>query len=113
MANILLNAVTSTGAGSTLKVSNQSPSQHTVQAEMGGTVVATAVTVDLEGSLDGATWFTLATHIFTAAEITAEGSMFHITDKVVNFVRANLITLTGGTAPTVTVRYISERKATA
>jgi hypothetical protein len=31
--------------------------------------------------------------------------MFHVVDKPVKYVRANLITLTGGTAPTVTVKY--------
>jgi hypothetical protein len=72
---------------------------------MGGTVVATAVTVDLEGSLDDTTWFQLARHAFSAAEITAESAMFHVVDKPVRYVRANLIALTGGTAPTVTVLY--------
>jgi hypothetical protein len=104
MAHTLLNAATSTGAGSTQKVS-LIPSQHTVQATMGGTVVATAVTVDLEGSLDNTSWFQLARHAFSAAEISAEGAMFHVVDKPAKYVRANLITLTGGTDPTVTVKY--------
>lgn len=104
MAHLLLNAATATGASSSLKVS-QIPSQHTVQATMGGTVVATAVTVDLEGSLDGTTWATLASHAFSAGEITAEAALFHVVDKPVKYVRANLTTLTGGTAPTVTVKY--------
>lgn len=104
MAHTLLNAATATGAGSTQKVS-QIPSHHTVAATMGGTVVATAVTVDLEGSIDDTTWFQLARHAFTAGEITAEAAMFHVIDKPVRYIRANLITLTGGTDPTVTVKY--------
>ena len=104
MAHTLLNAATATGAGSTQKVS-QIPSHHTVAATMGGTVVATAVTVDLEGSLDDTTWFQLARHAFSAADISAEGAMFHVIDKPTKYVRANLITLTGGTDPTVTVKY--------
>ena len=104
MAHTLLNAATATGAGSAQKTF-AIPEKHTVQATMGGTVVATAVTVDLEGSLDGTTFFTLASHAFSAAEITAEAAMFHITDKPVKYVQANLTTLTGGTAPTVTVLY--------
>ena len=104
MAHLLLNAATATGAGSSIKVS-QIPSEHTVQATMGGTVVATAVTVDLEGSLDGTTWAALASHPFTAGEISAEAAIFHIVDKPVRYVRANLTTLTGGTDPTVTVKY--------
>ena len=104
MAHTLLNAATSTGAGSSQRLS-LIPSDHTIQATMGGTVVATAVTVDLEGSIDDVTFFQLARHAFSAGEITAEGAMFHVIDKPVRYVRANLITLTGGTAPTVTVKY--------
>ena len=104
MAHTLLNAADATGAGSTQRVS-LIPSQHTVQATMGGTVVATAVTVDLEGSLDDTTWVQLARHAFSAGEISAEAAMFHVIDKPVKYVRANLITLTGGTDPTVTVKY--------
>ena len=104
MAHTLLNAATATGAGSSQKVS-QIPSQHTVAATMGGTVVATAVTVDLEGSIDDTTWFQLARHVFSAGEISAEAAMFHVIDKPVRYVRANLIALTGGTDPTVTVKY--------
>lgn len=104
MAVLLLNAATATGAGSafTLRVM---PTKHTVAATMGGTVVATAVTVDLEGSIDNSTWFTLASHVFTAAQITAEAAMFHVIDKPVRYARLNLITLTGGNAPTVTGKY--------
>ena len=104
MAHTLLNAALVTGAGSTQKVS-MIPSEHTVQAKMGGAVVATAVTVDLEGSLNDTDWFQLARHAFSAGDITAEGAMFHVQDKPVRFVRANLITLTGGTTPSVTVLY--------
>jgi len=104
MAHTLLNAATATGTGSTQKTF-AIPDKHTVAATMGGTVVATAVTVSLEGSIDDTTWFTLASHAFSAGEITAEAAMFHITDKPVKYVRANLVTLTGGTAPTVTVLY--------
>jgi len=104
MAHTLLNAAAATGAGLTQKI-GQIPSAHTVQATMGGTVVATAVTVDLEGSLDDTTWVQLARHAFDAGEITDEGALFHVIDKPVRYIRANLITLTGGTDPTVTVKY--------
>lgn len=112
MSNRLLAAATSTGVGSKFDVSQANGSIHSIQVDMGGTVVATAVTVDLEGSLDGKKWFQLVQHILTAGEITAESALFHVVDKPVNFVRANLITLTGGTAPTVTVDHIVERRAT-
>lgn len=112
MSNKLLDAATSTGAGAKFNVTSDNGSTHSVQVGMGGTLVATAVTVDLEGSLDGLKWFQLAQHILTAGEITAESALFHVVNTPVNFVRANLITLTGGTAPTVTVNHIVERRAT-
>lgn len=108
MAQTLLDAATATGKGSPHTLS-EVPSSHTVVASMGGTVVATAVTIALEGSLVGGVtdkdWFTLASHAFTAAEITAESAMFHVADKPVKYVRANLETLSGGTNPTVSAIY--------
>ena len=108
MAVQLLNAATATGASASWAV-RRVPRNHTVQATMGGTVVATAVTLDLEGSLDNSSWFQLANHVFTAAEITAEAAMFHAANKPTRYVRLNLTTLTGGTAPTVTGWYESEK----
>ena len=104
MAQTLLNAATATGAGAA-QYTGSIPAMHTVQVTMGGTVVATAVTVDLEGSLDGEFWQALASHALTAGEITAEGAIFHVVNAPTKYVRANLTTLTGGTAPTITVLY--------
>ena len=104
MAHTLLNAATATGAGAAQKTFSI-PEAHSVQVTMGGTVVATAVTVALEGSLDGTFWQALATHALVAGEISAEGALFHVVNSPTKYVRANLTTLTGGTAPTVTVKY--------
>ena len=111
----LLSAATATGAGSSTALGDFSPSgttlgilsNFTVQATMGGGVVATAVTVALEGSIDNSNWFSLASHAFTAAEITAEAAMFHVVNKAVPFIRGNLTTLTGGTNPTITMDAIA------
>jgi hypothetical protein len=61
-----------------------------------------AVTVDLEGSISGenisdadAKWFQLATHVLTGAELTAKQAMFHVANKAVKRVRANITVLTG------------------
>jgi hypothetical protein len=98
----LLDAVTATGASDSKKF-NYLVQDHTVQATITG--APSAVTVDLEGSLDGVTFFSLESHVFTAGELTATGAMFHIIDKPVLFVNINLTTLTGGSAPTVTALY--------
>lgn len=105
MAKTLLDAATATGAGDSI-VMHRKPSRHTIQATMGGTVVATAVTVDIEGSVDNITFFQLVSHAFSAGEITAEAAMFHMVDMPIKYIRANLATLTGGTAPTVTVKHV-------
>lgn len=105
MAKILLDAATATGTSVAVKM-NRKPAKHTFQIVMGGTVVATAVTVDAEGSLDDITYFQLASHALSAGEITAEAAMFHLVDTPVKYIRANLITLTGGTAPTITVKHV-------
>lgn len=97
-----LNAVTSTGASS-IKQLPFLVTTHTVQATITG--APTAVTVDLEGSLDGTTFFALGTHPFTGDELTATAAMFHVVDKPVSYVRLNLTVLTAGTAPTVTAKY--------
>lgn len=102
MAVTLLSAVVATGAGSSY-MCGSGIEAHTVQAAITG--APTAVTVDLEGSLDGTTWFQLDTHAFSAGELTATGAMWHVVNKVIKYVRANLATLTAGTSPTVTVKW--------
>ena len=98
----LLNAVTSTGAGP-IKDLAFLVKDHTVQVTTTGD--PTAVTVTLEGSIDGVTFFTLVTTAFDAGEITADAAIFHLIDVPVTFVRVNLTTLTAGTTPTVTALY--------
>ena len=102
MAVVLLNNVAATGAGGGWQCGGGIES-HTVQATITG--APTAVTVDLEGSVDGSTWVALDTHAFSAGELTATKAMWHIVNKVVKHVRANLTTLTGGTSPTVTAKW--------
>jgi len=96
----LLDAVTAAGASSTWNLVHGC-SQHTVAAVFTGTV--TALVVDLEGSIDGTSWFQIATHTFTAGEITAKQAMFHLVNAPVPKVRVNITTYTG-TGP-VTVKY--------
>lgn len=65
----------------------------------------TAVTVDVEGSLDGTNFGVIETHIFTADELVAMSAYFYITDKPVPYYRINISTLTfttAGTAETIT-----------
>lgn len=91
--NTSLNAVTAPGAGSVTDL-GVVRSVHSMQTSVTGS--PSAATVNLEGSLNGTLWATLATSTSTTSDVqTASG-------KAVRYVRANLTTLTGGTAPTVT-----------
>jgi len=97
----MLDAATATGAG------NASSQQRLISDSsytIGITGAPSAVTVDIEGSFDGVTFFQLAQHVMTAGELTATKAMFHISGKPVLFFQANLITLTAGSSPTVTVK---------
>lgn len=92
--NASLNAVTTTGAGAVTDL-GVVRSVHTVQTIVTG--APASVAVNLEGSLNGSTaWATLVSSTSTTGDIQT------VSGKAVRYVRANLATLTGGTAPTVT-----------
>ena len=59
----------------------------------------TAVKVNLEGSLDGVNWTTLA--VFDTGAGATNFAIASSTSTMVLYARANLVTLTGGTTPTV------------
>lgn len=89
-----LSAVTATGAGTVVDL-GVVRSSHTMQTTVTG--APATVSVNIEGSLAAAgPWAVLANSTSTTGDVqTASG-------KAVRYVRANLVTLTGGTAPTVT-----------
>lgn len=89
-----LAAATSTGQG-TITDLGVVRSTHTLQTTVTGG--PSGVTVTLQGSLSAAgPWLTLATSTSTTGDVqTATG-------KAVRYIAADLVTLTGGTTPTVT-----------
>ncbi len=89
-----LNAATATGPGAVTDL-GVVRSVHTLQTTVTGG--PSAVNVNLEGSLSASgPWLVLASSTSTTGDVqTASG-------KAVRYVRANLTTLTGGTAPAVT-----------
>lgn len=106
----LLTDAAATGAGAGHEM--QSPRNlHSLQVTLGGTVAATGVKVVLQGSNDfengsGAHWFDMATWDLSAGQ--ADGAIVSAANVAVTAVRANLETLTGGTAPTVSAIYTGE-----
>jgi len=104
MAWRLIDGVVVTGASNSIRATNAV--NHAVQvgfSNAGGS--ATAITVDLEGSLDGVTFFQLATHDFTGGELTAKAAMFHVVDKLIAYARLNVTTLTDTGVTTINAWY--------
>jgi len=102
MAFKLLDSVSATGESDSQRFARLIK-DHTVQTDITGS--PSAVTVRLLGSLNNVVFFELASHVFTASEITAGSAMFHVKDKTVRHVKIDLDTLTGGSSPTVTSLY--------
>lgn len=73
---------------------------HTINLVVTG--APSGCTYRLQGSLDAVTWFNIS-----ASDITCTSTVttFESSAKVTRYVRGNLVTLTGGTAPTVTLQY--------
>jgi RecA/RadA recombinase len=101
MAWKVLDGAAATGASSSIKT-NQCD-QFTVQVAWTDGTDVTAFVIDLEGSLDDTNFYALANHTASAAELAADGLMFHVDSKLVNFVRANITTLTDAGTPSVDV----------
>jgi len=99
MPHKILDTATTTGAGNTVKFSSI-PSEWSVSITHTGS--PTSVITSIEGSLDGDTFYDLAQHTSIPAD-----EAFHIIGKASKYIRANLITLTGGSSPTVTVKLLA------
>jgi hypothetical protein len=91
-------AVGATSASGTLK--NGIAINHT--AELVVTGAPATCTYRLQGSRDGSTWFDISASAITCTTTTVA---FEANKPAVQ-IRGNLVTLTGGTAPTITLKYI-------
>jgi hypothetical protein len=103
----LIKDATSTGVSESqtiIKDQDEGHAWHSVQVEFAGS--PTALTVSIEGSITSNSFQDLATHVLTAAELAAGTAIFHILNKSLPVIRANIITLTGGVSPEVSVYYL-------
>jgi hypothetical protein len=102
----LINGATTTGAGSDFPTKTHANHASVIFFTHEGGGSCTALVVDIEGSIDGTNWCVLDTHTFSAGDLTAQCAYVFTTGKVVNFMRADITTLTnsGGTT-TVTVKH--------
>lgn len=102
---LLLDAVTSTGAGPA-KVVKQAYKSWGCDVEITG--APTVVVIRVEGN-QGTNIFDpggMAEFTMSAAQLAAGIGTFEIVEHTVKKIRGNEITLTGGTAPTVTLSCI-------
>jgi hypothetical protein len=98
-----LNAATATGAGDVAAVAGSAalggvPKKIAWEVRVTGS--PSAMQVDLEGSLDNSNWYQIDTYN------TVANTLRQVVDKAAKFVRARLVTLTGGSSPTVTARIL-------
>lgn len=92
-----LAAATATGAGTAMQLSRP---RYNFSMQVSFTGGSPTVKVVMEGSIDGVNWFALAT--FDTGASGVSGGIVGASSLVVLQVRANLVTLSGGTNPTVT-----------
>ncbi len=96
-----LNAATAVGAGDVAAIGGPAALggvPRKLSWEVRVTGAPTALQVDLEGSLDNTNWYQIDTYNVVA------NTLREVTQRGAKFIRARLVTLTGGTSPTVTAR---------
>lgn len=102
MRSRLLDAVTATGAGSSIFLA-EPKSKHKVDISfVDADTSITVLVVELQSSSDGravadadAVWTTEVTMTFSAAQLTAKKGVFNIVDKLMKRIRLNVKTATG------------------
>lgn len=90
---LLFNGVEATGTSSAVYIEKSNPVTIDLYfTNTGGTV--TALVIDAEGSSDNSHYHQLASHTLDAAELTANKAAFHIVDKLFDYIRLNITTIT-------------------
>lgn len=110
-ARKILDAVTTTGAGTSIRMF-KTP-RHTIHMEFTDVTGAiSALTVRLEGSLNGdftkAINLTSPDHVWTAAELAAKAADIFINNELISFIRANVITATTSGTYQINAWYVGD-----
>jgi len=77
--------------------------EHSFQVVTSGS--PTAVTIQIEGTINGNDYQCLFEHILTTAELTAGTALIHLINKTVPKIRVRIIKLDGGVSPLLSVYY--------
>lgn len=107
----LLSKVSTTGASNTFYnvMADTEPTGRMKSDFTAGVAITgapTTVSVRLEGSINGTDWVEIGTHDFTAAELTAAYALYPTGTIPVAYVRGNIVTLIGGSSPTVSMSVV-------
>jgi YbbR domain-containing protein len=97
----LANASTNTNGTGTGVIPIDVFNNWTIQANITG--APTAVTVYIDGNVDGTTYTEMANHTFSAGELTATQAVFSISNMPSYKIRARWA-ITNGTAATITIK---------
>ena len=100
MSNTVSLAVAQASIGARPAKSVNFVDMYTVEIITSGTI--TTLVVDIEGSLSGAVFSSLVGG--PGHDVVANGNMFHISAKGVDFIRSNITTLTGGGAVSIIIK---------
>lgn len=89
---LLLNGVEATGTSSAVYLAKTPITVDLYWTNTGGSV--TALTLDVEGSSDNSNYHQLVTYTLNASELTNKKAAFHIVDKLFDYIRLNITTIT-------------------
>lgn len=89
---LLFNGVEATGTSSAVYICKNPLTVDLYYTNSGGSV--TALTLDVEGSSDNSNYHQLVTYTLNASELTNKKAAFHIVDKLFDYIRFNMTTLT-------------------
>jgi len=102
MLQKILDAATDTTPGKIVtEADNGNNSKTFNQAttfQINTTGVPTALTVSIKASIDGENFHEIILH-----DVIADGNIFHLGDRPVTSIQANIASISGGTTPSVTL----------
>jgi len=90
---VLLSGATATGAGTPMAC--KQCKSHTIVVTF---VNTSTLVISLDGSVDNTTWPSIGAYTIDATDISNGYAILHINDRLVDYVRPNITTLTGGGA---------------
>lgn len=102
----LIKDATTTGQSENITVvkgQDEGNNIHSFQVSLNGS--PSAVTVRIEASIDDVDFNCIAEHTLSAVELTNNSALFHIINKPIPVLRANITKLDGGVSPEVSVYY--------